>query len=220
MAQLQTRAVYDLGCPAPQVAVYHLDTRTKAAVGCGRRLLYVESCQRIRGKHECTWVLDTPTFAQAQWPQLYAPRGAPTYVLMGPAQAGTRPLATTLFDGRAPAPPGPTPPAPGGQGPAAPPPAASYAPAGTAPSGAPPGPAAGVPWLGPSAAPVAPTVAPAPTAAPTGPPATSGGLPPGPAPVPSGSLGPRDRAAPPPNDDRGRIISTDLSEMPSLGGKR
>lgn len=63
------RAVYDLGCATQQLQLYHIDGRTKAMAGCGRRLVYVEHCDPSLGRDGCSWVLDTPTFSQAQWPQ-------------------------------------------------------------------------------------------------------------------------------------------------------
>ena len=100
--QLQTRAVFDLGCPHHQLMLYHIDGRTKAVAGCGRRLVYVQSCQRIRGQHECTWVLNTPTFAQTQWPAHQRSTHPPGYVFVGERRtdAQGRPVATELFDPR------------------------------------------------------------------------------------------------------------------------
>lgn len=155
--QLQTRAVFDLGCPHHQLMLYHIDGRTKAVLGCGRRLVYVQSCQRIRGEHECTWVLNTPTFAQTQWPAYQRsaqPRGY-VFVREPPADTQGRPVATELFDQSS---PGRTHPAwstPMPTGPAASQPAA---PAGTqAPIGPAPGPASSRPspteLFGPAGAP-------------------------------------------------------------------
>jgi len=103
--QLQSRAVFDLGCAQHQLVVYHVDQRTKAVAGCGRRLVYVESCQRIRGKDACTWMLDTPTFEQARWPDWQGHGGPPAHTLGQPATYGSsgRPVATQLFDPRQPA---------------------------------------------------------------------------------------------------------------------
>lgn len=74
-AQLQAlhqRAVVDLGCPAQHVYLYHLDGRTKTAMGCGRRLVYVEDCFVAGMERQCTWLLDSPSFEQQAWPQSYA----------------------------------------------------------------------------------------------------------------------------------------------------
>jgi hypothetical protein len=68
---LHNRAIFDLGCPAQQVQIYHLDNRSKVVMGCGRRLVYVEDCFDHGAKRECTWVNDTPSFAQQAWPQTY-----------------------------------------------------------------------------------------------------------------------------------------------------
>ena len=58
--QLQTRAAFDLNCPAQQISVIELDGRTRGVTGCGQRATYVESCDRVDGygKHGCTWVLN------------------------------------------------------------------------------------------------------------------------------------------------------------------
>ncbi|MBW2524161.1 MAG: hypothetical protein JRI23_08295 [Deltaproteobacteria bacterium] len=112
--QLQTRAVFDLGCAQHQLVVYHVDERTKAVAGCGRRLVYVESCQRIRGAHACTWILDTPTFQQARWPDWQGHGGPPGHAVGRPAGHGQppRPVATQLFGPVSPPlPTGPPPPA-------------------------------------------------------------------------------------------------------------
>jgi hypothetical protein len=203
MTQLQTRATYDLGCPAPQIAVYHLDARTKAAVGCGRRLLYVESCQRIRGKHACAWVLDTPTFVQAQWPQWYAAPRPATYVVVQPAPGPERIMATTLFEGPAPA---PTPSATGQATPAG---TAGSLPAAASPAKPPPSSRGDSSGLFPD--PFG-SAAPGGTAAPPGPTAQPGpsSAPPGSAPPLPPSADGRDRTAPPDDRERGRIISTEL----------
>ena len=67
--QLENRAVFDLGCAQQQLWIYDLDARTKAVVGCGRRLVYIESCEPVRGETTCTWIMNTPTDTQMQWPQ-------------------------------------------------------------------------------------------------------------------------------------------------------
>src|SRR5512137_1862109 len=80
LAQLQRRAVIDLACPNELLWLYHVDSRTKAVTGCGRRLLYVESCQDVRGEQACTWVMNSPTLMQSMWPSLLAPQ--PTTVIV------------------------------------------------------------------------------------------------------------------------------------------
>jgi len=131
LEQLQHRSVFDLGCPSYQLRLHHIDQRTKVVVGCGRRLLYVHSCDR-RGPRggECTWLLDTPSFTDAQWPQLQAasaqatqpivhvmpsvqcPNGQTQPVVVKIEQAGRR-VATELFPG------GEAPPAAAAAGPTA-----------------------------------------------------------------------------------------------------
>lgn len=73
---LHNRAVVDLGCPAQHVYLYHLDGRTKTAMGCGRRLVYVEDCFVDGSQRQCTWLLDTPSFDQQAWPQSHAAQQA------------------------------------------------------------------------------------------------------------------------------------------------
>ncbi len=85
LVQLQRRAVFDLGCPNDQLLLYHLDNTTKAVAGCGRRLVYVESCGASSASN-CSWRLDTPTFAQVQWPQNYSSRPV-LQVIPAPAAA-------------------------------------------------------------------------------------------------------------------------------------
>jgi hypothetical protein len=68
LTALSYRAVFDLGCPAQALQLHHLDDRSKAVAGCGRRLIYVEDCQRHGMSQSCTWMLDTPTLAQQAWP--------------------------------------------------------------------------------------------------------------------------------------------------------
>lgn len=67
MEQLQRRAWLDSGCRPDQLVLLHVDTRTKALEGCGGRLIYVESCEHIRGEHSCTWVLDNASAATGGW---------------------------------------------------------------------------------------------------------------------------------------------------------
>lgn len=70
LAELQHRSVFDLGCPSYQLRLHHIDQRTKVVVGCGRRLIYVHSCDRQGpAGGACTWLLDTPSFTAAEWPQ-------------------------------------------------------------------------------------------------------------------------------------------------------
>jgi hypothetical protein len=66
LPQLQQRAVFDLGCPPQQLALYHIDARTKAVAGCGRQLVYLERCDSGAGD-VCSWELDSPSAAQGFW---------------------------------------------------------------------------------------------------------------------------------------------------------
>lgn len=60
LRQLQQRAQIDMGCLGPYLTHYRLDDRTEVVQGCGRQLVYVESCQRIAGEHRCTWMMNSP----------------------------------------------------------------------------------------------------------------------------------------------------------------
>jgi hypothetical protein len=59
--QLHQRASFDLRCN--QLALRHLDERTKVVSGCGKEMVYVEECQRIRGTDRCTWRLESAPIA-------------------------------------------------------------------------------------------------------------------------------------------------------------
>src|SRR5262245_50827737 len=75
LGQLQARASFDLGCPYPELRLFHFDDRAKGVSGCGRRLTYVEVCDERRGA--CTWMLDTPSYEQQLWPGQLSERRAP-----------------------------------------------------------------------------------------------------------------------------------------------
>jgi hypothetical protein len=122
---LQLRASFDLACPPQDVQMFHFDRRTKGVVGCGRRLIYVASCDDAFDKGACTWVLDSP----ASWPAS-ASVGAP----MGARAAAPAPQAWPA----APSAPVPTS--------AAPPPGAPARPAGPT---TPPPPGSGTPPVDP-----------------------------------------------------------------------
>jgi hypothetical protein len=53
---IRERASRDFSCPQGQITVYHYTDKPheKGAVGCGKRVLYVERCQGNR----CTWEPD------------------------------------------------------------------------------------------------------------------------------------------------------------------
>jgi hypothetical protein len=77
LPRLQQRAVFDLGCAGEQLYVVHIDERTKAVSGCGRRLVYLEDCDRGAG-NVCSWKLDTPMPGQASWPGTTGMQAPPT----------------------------------------------------------------------------------------------------------------------------------------------
>lgn len=97
LSRLQARASFDLGCPYEQVQLYHFDERAKGVSGCGRRLTYVEHCDRVRG--DCTWMLDTPTFEQQLWPgQVATPSPPVTAPVPAPPPAPAAAKALPCFD--------------------------------------------------------------------------------------------------------------------------
>jgi hypothetical protein len=60
--QLSKRAAFELECPAEQLEIVEIDTRTRGVSGCGRRAVYVETCERFGQYNEfgkCTWTLDS-----------------------------------------------------------------------------------------------------------------------------------------------------------------
>jgi hypothetical protein len=57
--QLASRAAFDLSCSTTELQIYQLDGRTRGVLGCGRRLVYVEMCDRQR-EPACVWLVDTP----------------------------------------------------------------------------------------------------------------------------------------------------------------
>jgi hypothetical protein len=103
MPALVQRATFDLGCPAQHIALYHIDQRSKAVLGCGRRLIYVEDCLDRGMERDCTWRNDTASLAQQSWPQSYHPQVAETQQAPPPARS----IRTELFPpGYTPAPAG------------------------------------------------------------------------------------------------------------------
>lgn len=61
--QLYRRAEIDLACPAPQIRHFDLDHRARLVQGCGKQVVYVESCEPIRGDFRCTWLADSPALS-------------------------------------------------------------------------------------------------------------------------------------------------------------
>src|SRR5690606_30611394 len=73
LGQLYQRAQIDLGCAMPYLRDFPLDGRTRLVQGCGRQLIYVESCDPIRGAFQCTWLADSPAVAVSPAPSSQAP---------------------------------------------------------------------------------------------------------------------------------------------------
>ena len=95
---LVQRASYDLGCPSEQLQRYALDGRTHVVIGCGRRLVYVERCDASLERDACSWLLDTPSFQQTQWPQQAAATQAPRYRPPPPRQSPAQGRERTADD--------------------------------------------------------------------------------------------------------------------------
>lgn len=92
LRQLEQRAQLDMSCPSPMLRHYALDRRTEVVQGCGRQLVYVDSCQRIGGEDRCTWLLDSP------W--VLAPQ-----VVVAPPASASSPIAAGRAPASRPAPP-------------------------------------------------------------------------------------------------------------------
>jgi len=61
VAQLRKRAAFDMDCPESSLHTVQIDERTRGVSGCGQKLVYVESCDRVGqwgAKDNCTWVLN------------------------------------------------------------------------------------------------------------------------------------------------------------------
>jgi hypothetical protein len=90
--QLTSRASFDLSCPAETLRYKRIDGRTQGVLGCGKRAIYVESCDGPRSTiaTDCTWVINggieltEPPPAPAAAP----PAGAPALGPM-PSNAAT-----------------------------------------------------------------------------------------------------------------------------------
>ena len=96
LAHLQYRAVFDLACPAQSLALYHIDERTKAVMGCGKQLVYVERCDQGAG-NTCSWELDSPSLAQGQWPQPAPATSPPPQPAVTASAPQPRTIPTELF---------------------------------------------------------------------------------------------------------------------------
>jgi hypothetical protein len=63
VAQLKTRAAFDLKCPEASIQITKIDSRTNGVSGCGQQATYVESCAKPNGT-DCTWILNTDSSKQ------------------------------------------------------------------------------------------------------------------------------------------------------------
>ena len=62
VAQLKTRAAFDLQCAETNLEVVPLDPRTNGVRGCGHQATYVEQCKPCANGYvgcECTWLMNT-----------------------------------------------------------------------------------------------------------------------------------------------------------------
>ncbi|MCC6521434.1 MAG: hypothetical protein IT373_02115 [Polyangiaceae bacterium] len=91
LAQLQVRSSLDLACPANLLQLFNIGARTKAVTGCGRQLVYVETCH---GERECAWVLDSPGAFGAAAVARAEPTSAPP---LAPPPLTAAPPAATIW---------------------------------------------------------------------------------------------------------------------------
>jgi hypothetical protein len=66
--QLVRRASFDLDCAPERIRVHEIDRRTRGVQGCGKRAVYLHSCQHGTSAHECTWVLNSDASRTAAAP--------------------------------------------------------------------------------------------------------------------------------------------------------
>ncbi len=62
VAQLKTRAAFDLQCNEAAIDVVPIDPRTNGVRGCGRQATYVEQCKPCANGYvgcECTWLMNS-----------------------------------------------------------------------------------------------------------------------------------------------------------------
>jgi hypothetical protein len=66
--QLRARAAFELGCAPEALVLVRIDESTGGVAGCGRRVVYVESCREGRS---CRWTYDreAPPPATGGWSQ-------------------------------------------------------------------------------------------------------------------------------------------------------
>jgi hypothetical protein len=59
-SQLTARASFDLSCPSGTLHYKRIDDRTQGVLGCGKRAIYIESCDGPRNQMAtgCTWVIN------------------------------------------------------------------------------------------------------------------------------------------------------------------
>lgn len=74
---LTRRASFDFQCPTDQLRYTEIDNRSYGVSGCGRRAMYIETCQGEGWMRECTWVLNGAVESYAPAPQPAAASGPP-----------------------------------------------------------------------------------------------------------------------------------------------
>ena len=92
---LQSRAAFDLGCPAPWLRLYPLDARAKGVEGCGRRLVYLEVCSPLGDRAQCTWRLE-PASPWSAAGGTATPRPPPTGATAPPGRPAAPSPAPTM----------------------------------------------------------------------------------------------------------------------------
>ena len=58
LEQLKDRATFDLQCSENQLRLTRIDDRTYGVAGCGKRATYVDTCDQLQTRADCTWVLN------------------------------------------------------------------------------------------------------------------------------------------------------------------
>jgi hypothetical protein len=97
--QLRSRAAFELGCPPEQLELIRIDQTTGGVIGCGRRVVYVESC---RGSQRCSWSFDreAPPAGWGAWtPAPASPRVSSVPVAEPPRASPYPPAALAPGDG-------------------------------------------------------------------------------------------------------------------------
>jgi hypothetical protein len=96
--QLTRRAWFDLGCSAKELKYTRIDYLTVGVVGCGKRAIYVESCDGPRSRLEtmCTWVINGQIEPHATEPSRSPDERLPRSAATTPASKAPASFAVAL----------------------------------------------------------------------------------------------------------------------------